>query len=130
MNFMKLFPVILCGGAGTRLWPVSRQSHPKPFMRIGGDESLLQQTVARAIEIAGPHPEITLVLNKDYFFMARDELSRFSSIASLRYFLEPFGRNTAPAITCATSDICARRGDDSIILVLPADHLALSLIHI
>ena len=73
-----LVPVILSGGAGTRLWPVSRSAYPKPFMRMGDNESLLQKTLARALRIADGGPVLT-VTGRDYYFLTRDEYATTAS---------------------------------------------------
>src|ERR1700758_4724491 len=93
-----LIPIILSGGAGTRLWPVSRQSHPKPFMCVGGNKSLLQQTHERALSVSRQAPGL-IVTNRDYYFLSHDELAGQGVQPS--YLLEPAGRNTAPAIALA-----------------------------
>ena len=114
-----LIPIILSGGAGTRLWPVSREAHPKPFMRIGAEgKSLLMQTYERAVEATGSAPLI--VTNRDYYFLSRDELSGCE--VKPAYLLEPAGRNTAPAIAIAAL-WAQHQGDDPVLLVMPADHL-------
>ncbi|MES2535077.1 MAG: mannose-1-phosphate guanylyltransferase/mannose-6-phosphate isomerase [Pseudomonadota bacterium] len=112
-----LIPIILSGGAGTRLWPVSRESHPKPFMRIGGGKSLLTQTHERATAATGRAPLI--ITNRDYYFLSRDELA--DQPAKPHYLLEPTGRNTAPAIALAA--LWAQQHGDPCLLVMPADHL-------
>ena len=114
-----LIPIILSGGAGTRLWPVSREAHPKPFMRIAGGKSLLTQTFERAIAVSdGVAPLI--VTNRDYFFLSRDDLA--AQDVQARYMLEPTGRNTAPAIAMAA--LWAQSvNPDACLLVMPADHL-------
>jgi mannose-1-phosphate guanylyltransferase/mannose-6-phosphate isomerase len=112
-----LIPIILSGGAGTRLWPVSREAHPKPFMRIGGGKSLLVQTHERAIVAAAQQPLV--VTNRDYYFLSRDELAEQST--KPHYLLEPSGRNTAPAIALAA--LWAQQHGDPCLLVMPADHL-------
>ena len=113
-----LIPIILSGGAGTRLWPVSRQSHPKPFMRIGGAKSLLAQTYERALQVSNNTPAL-IVTNRDYYFLSRDEL--VSQQIQPQYMLEPTGRNTAPAIAMAA--LWAIERGDPCLLVMPADHL-------
>jgi mannose-1-phosphate guanylyltransferase/mannose-6-phosphate isomerase len=114
-----LIPIILSGGAGTRLWPVSREAHPKPFMRIGGGKSLLTQTHERALAVAGNTPPL-IVTNRDYYFLSRDELS--DQEIKPQYMLEPIGRNTAPAIAMAAL-WAMEQDEDACMLVLPADHL-------
>lgn len=118
-----LIPVILSGGAGTRLWPVSRAARPKPFIKLDDGESLLQKTALRAAAVCdGP---ILTITNRDYYFLSRDEYAatRFRRPVSFDYLLEPAGRNTAPAIAAAAHAVRASHGDDAILLVLAADHL-------
>jgi mannose-1-phosphate guanylyltransferase / mannose-6-phosphate isomerase len=119
-----LIPVILSGGAGTRLWPVSRQGYPKPFMALADGRSLLCHTLDRALAVASGG-EVLTVTNADYHFLTRDEFGRHRDAASvhLRFLLEPGGRNTAPAIVLAALDIAHRHGAQAKLLVLPADHL-------
>jgi mannose-1-phosphate guanylyltransferase/mannose-6-phosphate isomerase len=118
-----LIPVILSGGAGTRLWPVSREAHPKPFIVLPDGQSLLQKTLLRA---AALRPDAILTItNRDYFFITRDayaEVALAPGIA-LDYLLEPAGRNTAPAIAAGALRLRGRFGDAATMLVLPSDHL-------
>lgn len=114
-----LIPIILSGGAGTRLWPVSREAHPKPFMHIGGGKSLLTQTHERALAVSGNTAPL-IVTNRDYYFLSRDELA--DQETKPHYLLEPSGRNTAPAIALAAL-WASQRDDDACLLVMPADHL-------
>lgn len=118
-----LIPVILSGGAGTRLWPVSRRALPKPFMRLANGESLLGRTLKRALAVADAG-EVVTVTGADYRFLTADEYARSTQHDfRSRLLLEPAGRNTAPAIVLAALDIAARHGEDAQLLVLPADHL-------
>lgn len=121
-----LIPVILSGGAGTRLWPVSRKAWPKPFMRIAGGESLLQRTLRRAQAVASS-PEIITVTAREHYFLSRDEYRGRIAEPDARFLLEPVGRNTAPAIAMAALDIAHRHGPEAQMLVLPADHLICDL---
>lgn len=120
---MKLIPVIICGGAGTRLWPASRESYPKPLLKLPDGQSLLQKTVSRARQLAGVD-EIVLVTNRDTYFLVKDEcLDSDVQGVQLGFVLEPEARNTAAAISAACEVVRSRHGEDAIILVLPADHL-------
>lgn len=114
-----LLPVILSGGAGTRLWPVSREAHPKPFMRIGGGKSLLAQTYERA-QFPGSGSSALIVTNREYYLRTRDELSKHEP--KPHYLLEPSGRNTAPAVAAAAL-WAVKQDADACLLVMPADHL-------
>jgi mannose-1-phosphate guanylyltransferase/mannose-6-phosphate isomerase len=123
---MKLIPTILCGGAGSRLWPVSRELHPKPFIRLADGQSLLQKAWLRGV--AQPDVVETLtVTNRELFFKTQDEYREVAGIPHKNlansYILEPFGRNTAPAIAAAALEVAANHGDDALLLVLAADHL-------
>lgn len=118
-----LIPVILCGGAGSRLWPVSRELHPKPFIRLADGHSLLQKAYLRGSQLAGVDHLVT-VTNRELFFKTEDEFREVSlANASNAFILEPFGRNTAPAIAAATLQVAKTHGRDAIMLVLAADHL-------
>ncbi len=115
-----LIPVILSGGAGSRLWPVSREASPKPFMKVGDGESLLRKTFDRACALAGAGGVVT-VTNREYLFKTRDEYGRGQAPGT--FLLEPFGRNTAPAIAMAALHAEERHGADAVLLLLAADHL-------
>ena len=118
-----LVPVILCGGAGTRLWPVSREAQPKPFMRLQDGQSLLQKTLARAAALAGVSQVLT-VSNRDLYFQTEDHYRAAAcTVAAHSYILEPCGRNTAPAIACAALELAERFGPETQMLVLAADHV-------
>ena len=123
-----LIPVILSGGSGSRLWPVSREGHPKPFMKLADGKTLLEKTYLRAANLPGVYKEngktkLLTVTNRDYYFMSRDELEKAG--ISGTFLLEPCGRNTAPAIAIAAHRINAKFGPDALMLVLAADHLIL-----
>jgi len=119
----NVVPVILSGGAGTRLWPVSREALPKPFMKLGDGRSLLRRTIDRAAALHATRAWI--VTNRDYYFLSRDELAQtgLAKADAVRYLLEPAARNTAPAIALATLAVAQDHGEDALLLVLPADHL-------
>lgn len=118
-----LYPVIICGGAGSRLWPVSRESYPKPFMPLEDGQNLLQKTLQRAQHLSGVSQVIT-VTNRELFFATEDTYSTVSRPACrLSYILEPFGRNTAAAIASAALYLQQEAGSEALMLVLPADHL-------
>lgn len=118
-----LVPVILSGGAGTRLWPVSRRAHPKPFMKLVDGESLAEKTFRRALGVAHDGPVLT-VTSRDYYFYTRDLYDELAGADHEHPFLlEPVGRNTAPAIALAAHFLVEQQGSDALMLVLPADHL-------
>lgn len=114
--------VICSGGVGSRLWPVSREENPKPFFKMEDGLSLLQKSFLRA-KAVGCVESVTTVTNHDLFFRTKDEYCDLSPSMPLHYLLEPFGRNTAPAVCAAALELDARYGDDALMLVLPADHL-------
>jgi mannose-1-phosphate guanylyltransferase len=119
----KIIPVIMSGGAGSRLWPVSRQLHPKPFIRLQDGQSLLQKAFIRAASLPNVS-EILTVTNRDLYFKTTDDYNEVnSSNKATSYLLEPFGRNTAAAVALALLQVKEKHGDDAIILVLAADHL-------
>jgi len=118
-----LIPTILCGGAGSRLWPVSRELHPKPFIRLDDGQSLLQKAFLRGACLPGVE-EVLTVTNRELFFKTEDEFREVNADAvTTSFILEPFGRNTAPAIAAAASRVAEKYGKDAIMLVLAADHL-------
>lgn len=117
-----LIPTILSGGAGTRLWPVSREALPKPFMKMRDGRTLFRRTCDRAGAL--PNADAPwIVTNRDYYFLSRDELAGVAQGAQARFLLEPIGRNTAPAILLATLAVAESHGPEACLLVLSADHL-------
>ena len=117
---MKLISVILSGGAGSRLWPASRQSNPKPFMKLGGS-ALLEQAISRG-QACGAI-ETLVVTNQDHLFLTKNMISEMQDPPRAKYMLEPKGRNTAPAIALAALAVTQTHGREAVMLVLPADHL-------
>ena len=118
----SLVPVILCGGSGTRLWPLSREAFPKQFLRLSGETSMLQQTLQRLAGIASLAPAL-LVCNESSRFIVAEQL-REIGLNDARLVLEPMRRNTAPAIATAALQ-AMENGNDPILLVLPSDHVIL-----
>lgn len=119
----QLIPVIMSGGVGSRLWPVSRETHPKPFMTLPDGQNLIQKTFVRAAALDNV-VEIMTVTNRDLFFKTEDEY-RLAGGASheLSFILEPFGRNTAAAVAMAAVQLEEIHGPGALMLVLAADHL-------
>lgn len=107
--------IILCGGSGTRLWPLSRTLMPKQFIKLFHDRSLFQMTVERNANVCD---SCYIVSNTEHYFLALDQLNELN-IKADRYLLEPIGRNTAPAIALA----CFSLAPDEVVLVTPSDHL-------
>ncbi|APP75331.1 mannose-1-phosphate guanylyltransferase/mannose-6-phosphate isomerase [Xanthomonas vesicatoria ATCC 35937] len=114
-----VLPIILSGGSGTRLWPLSRESYPKQFLPLVGDKSMLQATWLRAAPVAGHAPIV--VANEEHRFMAAEQLQQLG-VKPSAILLEPKGRNTAPAIAVAALE-AMRDGADPLLLVLPSDHV-------
>jgi mannose-1-phosphate guanylyltransferase len=117
-----LVPVILCGGTGTRLWPLSRATYPKQYWALAGDgeETLLQQTHQRLEGITGLQPPL-LICNEDHRFIVAEQMRQIG-VEPAAILLEPMGRNTAPAVAVAALQATAH-GDDPLLLVLAADHV-------
>lgn len=120
MNNNILFPVILAGGQGTRLWPLSRMGYAKQFLHLTSSPlSMLQSTIARLDSINTQQP--LLICNEEHRFIAAEQLRQLG-LKQAKIILEPVGRNTAPAIALAALHVIAQ-GQDPILLILAADHL-------
>ncbi|MDN7913037.1 mannose-1-phosphate guanylyltransferase (GDP) /mannose-6-phosphate isomerase, type 2 [Burkholderia cepacia] len=118
-----IYPVILCGGSGTRLWPMSRGGYPKQYLKLTGDQTLVQQTASRLQHIPGAAAPIVVTNNEQRFLVA--EQLRQVNITPSSIVLEPVGRNTAPAIAIA-AQLAMRESPDALLLVLPSDHVILN----
>jgi mannose-1-phosphate guanylyltransferase/mannose-6-phosphate isomerase len=120
---MNIIPVIICGGAGTRLWPVSRETFPKPLLKLADGQSLLQKTFVRAVDVA-TIKELLIVTNRETYFLTKDECQCIEAeVARVDYVLEPVARNTAAAIGVAAAAVREQHGPDAVMLVMPADQL-------
>jgi mannose-1-phosphate guanylyltransferase/mannose-6-phosphate isomerase len=115
-------PVILSGGSGTRLWPLSRQTHPKPFMKLPDGETLIEKTYKRAAKL-DKVDEVLTVTNRDYFFLCKDEIEKVKGKFRNSFILEPVKRNTAPAVVMTAVMVNHYYGADTEMLFLAADHL-------
>ncbi|MBX2869846.1 MAG: mannose-1-phosphate guanylyltransferase/mannose-6-phosphate isomerase [Acidiferrobacterales bacterium] len=116
----NIYPVILSGGSGTRLWPLSRSMRPKQFINLVGESSLFQQTLERLDAVKGAQPAL-VVCNNEHRFMVAEQMQELG-LDHNGIILEPAARNTAPAIASAAAQI-AKEAPDSVMLVLPADHV-------
>ncbi|MCU0869394.1 MAG: mannose-1-phosphate guanylyltransferase/mannose-6-phosphate isomerase [Burkholderiales bacterium] len=117
---MNLHPVILCGGSGTRLWPLSRGAYPKQFLKLTSDHSMLQETLMRLDGIAGVQAP-RVICNNEHRFLVAEQLHAIGTPPAL-LLLEPAGRNTAPAVAAAALSI-AKDDPDGLMLVLASDHV-------
>ena len=124
-NPLSFVPVVLCGGSGTRLWPLSRNGYPKQFLVLEGNESLFQLAVQRLADLAGPHlasDPALIVTNDAHRFLATEQLREIHHSDAFKLLLEPQGRNTAPAITLAAL-AAIENGNDPVMVVSPADQM-------
>jgi len=117
----KIQPVILAGGTGSRLWPLSRELYPKQLLKLTEDCSLLQTTLKRVMAIAEVLPPV-VVVGETHRFIALNQIKELDLPVQIDLILEPVGRNTAPAV-CAASIHCRQKHGDVVLLVLPADHM-------
>ncbi len=115
---MAITPVILCGGVGSRLWPLSREKYPKQLLNLNGEESLLQATVKRLENFAYAHNAPIVVANDSYCYIVAEQLRQMGEQAP-KIVLEPMGKNTAPALTLAA---LIENNPESLLLVMPSDH--------
>ena len=120
--------IILAGGSGTRLWPLSRKNYPKQFLKLSGGKSLFQQTVERLLGVVSPD-DIIIITNNDYKFHVKSELDALSSLYGpspiSHMILEPESRNTAPAIAFGVKYCLEKLGcsEQEVLLILPSDHM-------
>ena len=118
---MNIQPVILAGGSGTRLWPLSRKLFPKQFLKLLGQHTLLQQTVMRLHGIKNIEDPI-VVCNEEHRFLINENFDQIGKNLSLM-ILEPEGKNTAPALTMAALAIADQTNDEQVMIVMPSDHI-------
>jgi mannose-1-phosphate guanylyltransferase/mannose-6-phosphate isomerase len=127
MATIAIQPVILSGGAGTRLWPYSREAYPKQFLCFSSDKTLLQQTAARITELENDGQgdvivaEPLVVCNEAHRFLVAEQLRQLG-YESGTIILEPVGRNTAPALTLAAQYVRSASGNDPVLVIMPSDH--------
>lgn len=119
MTEHTIVPVIMAGGSGTRLWPLSRESHPKQFLALGGPESMLQETLRRLEGLSDSVP--LLICNERHRFLVAEQLEQLGLLRR-NVILEPAGRNTAPAVALAALRLVGE-GRDPVMLVMAADHV-------
>ncbi len=117
----RIHPVLLSGGAGARLWPMSREQFPKQLLNLTSDRSMIQETVRRVADTTRFAPPI-VICNEKHRFVIADQLSQMAGVPAPTIILEPVGRNTAAAVAVAALRI-VNHDPDALMLVLPADHL-------
>ncbi|GGP39849.1 mannose-1-phosphate guanylyltransferase/mannose-6-phosphate isomerase [Shewanella saliphila] len=115
---MQIVPVIMAGGSGSRLWPMSRALHPKQFLKLTSSNSMLQETVLRTLPFADN--KNIVICNEDHRFLAAEQLREINQLGQI--ILEPVGRNTAPAIALAALEL-QKQNSEALMLVLAADHV-------
>jgi mannose-1-phosphate guanylyltransferase/mannose-6-phosphate isomerase len=120
----KIRPIILAGGTGSRLWPLSRELYPKQLLRLTNHTSLLQTTLLRIHGLPDVLPPV-IVVGEDHRFITQSQVEELESFEDFSILLEPVGKNTAPAI-CGAAEFCRQQGEDIVLLVLPADHVVMN----
>jgi mannose-1-phosphate guanylyltransferase/mannose-6-phosphate isomerase len=120
----KIQPIILAGGTGSRLWPLSRELYPKQLLRLTNHTSLLQTTLLRVHGLPNVLPPV-IVVGEDHRFITQSQVEELESFEEFSILLEPVGKNTAPAI-CGAAEFCRQQGEDVVLLVLPADHVMMN----
>ncbi|MEW9900011.1 mannose-1-phosphate guanylyltransferase/mannose-6-phosphate isomerase [Chitinivorax sp. PXF-14] len=118
---MTLYPVVLCGGSGTRLWPLSRAAMPKQFLSLVGQQTMVQETLTRLSGVSSSLGRPIVVCNEEHRFLVAEQL-REVGVTPSTIMLEPEGRNTAPAVALAAIKLL-QADPDAVMLVLPADHV-------
>ncbi|GAA80383.1 mannose-1-phosphate guanylyltransferase [Pseudoalteromonas sp. BSi20495] len=114
-----ILPVIMAGGSGTRLWPLSRGNYPKQFLPLSGEQTMLQNTISRLNGLV--HSPAMLICNEEHRFIAAEQVRQLG-VQHSGLFLEPVGRNTAPAIALAAFK-AVEKGENPLLLILAADHV-------
>jgi mannose-1-phosphate guanylyltransferase/mannose-6-phosphate isomerase len=118
----QIQPIILAGGTGTRLWPLSRELYPKQLLNLTEDISLLQATIKRITALPDMLPPL-VVVGYEHRFLTQNQIEKLGLKDKITIILEPMGRDTAPAICAAAVYALAKHGENTVLLVLPADHL-------
>ncbi len=115
-------PVILAGGTGSRLWPLSREMYPKQLLQLTSDTSLLQTTLLRVNSLPGVQAPL-IVVGEEHRFITKSQVDELDGLDGCNILLEPLGKNTAPAVCGAAEYVKKHKGEDIVLLVLPADHI-------
>lgn len=123
MTQKKIIPVILCGGSGTRLWPMSREAYPKQFLTLSGETSLLQETVVRSLRLSGAQAgDVVIVTLQSFSDDVARQVEEVAPGASAHMICEPLARNTAAAVAYAAAYVARVFGEEAVMWVLPSDH--------